>query len=448
MGKIGFHLLSGIVLGLSTLLACGLTFSKSWPSRISWLTLLALVFTAAALAHYYDRLPRRNDPFALGIITVVITAWILLAKYADFPAAIHDAIAKTIPTESHKRHTFTRWASRLGWTILTLFILIPTVGTLHFMATPPSIPIVAMPEPNEYNTLVRIGMELQKINIPDLDIRGSATKQSLTSFERNAASLLEQAREALRQDYQVPVVFDETYSKAHSMTNYSINQLANGFVAQGAAAQMKGNTIKATECYLEVVRMGKAIDHGRIMPWIPPFGDFEFTGIYNLHKLHTSLSNEQLMKLSTTLLALQEPDEPLDSIIAREEIACHYILGWEGRLHLMLYKATGYDPFFLTKNHFKQRLAYYRVLLIAIALRQYVKKHHEYPEKLDDLVPEFLDKLPDEPYGADGFVYRKVVPSPSQRGFLLNYELYSPGANRRDDNAPDQFSPTDDDIGF
>ncbi|MBN2295398.1 MAG: hypothetical protein JXM70_23405 [Pirellulales bacterium] len=446
--KIGFRLLSGALLAMATLLACGLAFSKRRLWRSVWLSVLTMVFGAATFTHYYDKVPYPNDPFAIGCITVVTAAWILLAKYANFRSTILDATTKRYSTEVCWKNYFAQWAC-FGWAVLTLFILIPTAGTLYFMATPPPIPDVAMPEPNGYKTLVRIGKELQKISTPDPDIPGSATTQTLTTFERECGPLLNQAREALQQECRVPVVLDETYFKSHAMTNNTLYYLASSFIAQGTAAQMKGDNTKATECYIDVVRMGKASDRGRVLTFFSTKGsDCEFTGIFHLHKLHTSLSNEQLTNLSTTLRSLQKPDEPLDSIIAREEIAYHYIFGWNGRLYLMLYKMTGFDPHFLTKNDFKQRLVYYRILLIEIALRQYEEKYHEYPEKLDELIPEFLEELPDEPYGANGFVYRLNAAKPGTKGKPA-FEIYSPGPNHRDEGGGRTRGTTPhDDMGF
>lgn len=81
---------------------------------------------------------------------------------------------------------------------------------------------------------------------------------------------------------------------------------------------------------------------------------------------------------------------------------------------------------------------------LAIILAQYQAVHGEYPETLDALVPEFLTKLPEDPFAADGRIgYQRCDDG--------GYHLYSPGFNGVDDggSSPDyhvDYSEIDDDI--
>ncbi len=62
----------------------------------------------------------------------------------------------------------------------------------------------------------------------------------------------------------------------------------------------------------------------------------------------------------------------------------------------------------------------------AIALRLYRMKHGEYPDTLEALAPEFLDKLPVDPFSGKTYVYRK-----EGAGFIV----YSLGPNMIDDGG-------------
>ena len=62
----------------------------------------------------------------------------------------------------------------------------------------------------------------------------------------------------------------------------------------------------------------------------------------------------------------------------------------------------------------------------AIALRLYCMKHGAYPDSLDALVPEFLDKLPLDPFSGKPYVYRR-----DGSGFVV----YSVGHNGVDDGG-------------
>ena len=65
--------------------------------------------------------------------------------------------------------------------------------------------------------------------------------------------------------------------------------------------------------------------------------------------------------------------------------------------------------------------------LIACALERFHLAHHEYPENLDALVPQFLDTLPHDVIGGQPFHYRHT----SDGAFVL----YSVGWNGRDDGG-------------
>lgn len=62
----------------------------------------------------------------------------------------------------------------------------------------------------------------------------------------------------------------------------------------------------------------------------------------------------------------------------------------------------------------------------AVALRLYRVKNGTYPDSLASLVPDFLDKLPADPFSGNDFVYRTEGP-----GFIL----YSLGPNLTDDGG-------------
>jgi hypothetical protein len=63
---------------------------------------------------------------------------------------------------------------------------------------------------------------------------------------------------------------------------------------------------------------------------------------------------------------------------------------------------------------------------LALALRLYRMKNEQYPEKLSQLVPDFLDKLPGDPFSGKDFLYRT-----EGKGFIV----YSVGANLKDDGG-------------
>jgi hypothetical protein len=73
---------------------------------------------------------------------------------------------------------------------------------------------------------------------------------------------------------------------------------------------------------------------------------------------------------------------------------------------------------------------------LAIALRLYRMKNGHYPEALSALAPEFIDKLPVDPFSGKGFIYRR-----EGKGFIV----YSAGQNGTDDGGVED--PKNRDVG-
>lgn len=57
---------------------------------------------------------------------------------------------------------------------------------------------------------------------------------------------------------------------------------------------------------------------------------------------------------------------------------------------------------------FYEKWVEYDQLVLSIALEKYRNKHSKYPQKLEDLVPECLDKLPVNPFEAKSYVYKNL----------------------------------------
>ncbi len=66
--------------------------------------------------------------------------------------------------------------------------------------------------------------------------------------------------------------------------------------------------------------------------------------------------------------------------------------------------------------------------VLGLSCELYKSKHGNYPDKLDDLAPEFLDKLPPDPFTGKPFVYRLKAEG---AGFIV----YSVGENLTDDGG-------------
>ncbi len=69
--------------------------------------------------------------------------------------------------------------------------------------------------------------------------------------------------------------------------------------------------------------------------------------------------------------------------------------------------------------------------ILHLAIEGFAAQNGRYPSTLDELVGDWLDEIPPDPYAPSGFVYRPVSGDPHGREYLL----YSVGADGRDDGG-------------
>ena len=69
--------------------------------------------------------------------------------------------------------------------------------------------------------------------------------------------------------------------------------------------------------------------------------------------------------------------------------------------------------------------------ILHLAIEGFAAQNCRYPWTLDELVGDWLDEIPPDPYAPSGFVYRPVSGDPHGRDYLL----YSVGADGRDDGG-------------
>jgi hypothetical protein len=78
-----------------------------------------------------------------------------------------------------------------------------------------------------------------------------------------------------------------------------------------------------------------------------------------------------------------------------------------------------------------QHLSLWNGTRLLLALEIYQRRHAQYPDALDRLVPGILSEIPTDPFNRAGYGYRRVDPAKDPDGRA--YTLYSYGADGKDD---------------
>jgi hypothetical protein len=148
--------------------------------------------------------------------------------------------------------------------------------------------------------------------------------------------------------------------------------------------------------------------------------------------MRRSLSPATALRLSRVIETLEDERERPAAIVAREARFRFVNEGWRYRLmHAVWVDLYGYervpDPYDRTVEPWSREFACLaRMLSIDLALRAYRADRGEWPEKLEQLVPQYLNAIPLDPMSGESYVYRAAEPE---------FVLYSVGSDGRDDGG-------------
>jgi len=144
-----------------------------------------------------------------------------------------------------------------------------------------------------------------------------------------------------------------------------------------------------------------------------------------LWECRQQLSREQTKEL---IIALAEFDRRRVLWLRIEEHLnnSHRNAGWESHLQSLLDDWTGYDRFLADRLNYLSNVALLRVLICDLAIQAFRDEHNRFPNRLDELVPEYLPSVPVDPFLEAPLIYRVESDAVT---------LYSVGPNLRDDGG-------------
>ena len=181
------------------------------------------------------------------------------------------------------------------------------------------------------------------------------------------------------------------------------------------------------QSYLDEIRFGQEIGRGGLMIEKLLGIACQRPGLQALQRLAPKLRSEESRKLTKSLEAIDGRREPWEAVLRRQKRFTRrsgsLLQGAIGQLLLQHMIREGDMKF---REHAKTGEARLRLLMTDLAIRQFQSERGVYPNRLTELVPQFLRALPRDPFGTNGFIYR-----PQTNGFLL----YSVGPDGKDDGG-------------
>ncbi|HVC92252.1 MAG TPA: hypothetical protein VND64_01110 [Pirellulales bacterium] len=281
-------------------------------------------------------------------------------------------------------------------------------------------------------------------DIDDLDISAASA-----FLQRNHVAL-ESARRTLGPQCVVPVHYDESFSSENRDHVCHLRNLARAFRAEAFVAAHDDDYRATTKIGIDILELANAVRRGGLETDLLVGIAFSSIAIGVLRTNRTKLDQATRHMLIHELRRLEAEREHFDDIVARdrdwqvalgcEDAPCNF--NWEEmnspelrdvpeeerKKLLQLLQQTADLPkpvlqqFMLDQD--RHVLALMRMLAIDLALRDRYDSSGAFAEELSSLAPDFLPKLPVDPYTDTSFIYRRVGDK--------RFQLYSTGPKMRD----------------
>ncbi|MHC4404429.1 MAG: hypothetical protein ACYTG0_32650 [Planctomycetota bacterium] len=412
-------------------------FPPFTPEPPDWVFagLVPAVLALSTLVAAWAGLGRGLRWVRLTVLLLIPLAWLMAAWLALLRASgwlrSERPRDERPAAESGEAKTRSRAASRfakVGVVLLSLLMLYP-LGTVYIvLVRPVPIPDTALPDPNAYDALVWAGHSLAWLHYPDHP--DAATDEEPEGPRKTRGEYLEAARAAL--ELECRVAFKYTVwdiSDAHDgRATGAFSELGRAFRDEGASAHKEGRTADAVRNYLDAIRLARAsVRGGTIIDAIVGCVIEDF-GLEGLCGVRDALTPEQARELIAELNRLDANREPLSEVFYRDDMWEEQLLGWPGKLLHLFERKTGKLDVgkHNAENAVRRVQAVMRLLICDLAVRVYRAERGRNPERLTDLVPEYLSAVPEDPFSEEPLIYRRTP---------TGYMLYSVGHNRRDDGG-------------
>jgi hypothetical protein len=323
------------------------------------------------------------------------------------------------------------WAFTVACT-LALILSFPAI-VVWKLAHPSPIPVIEMPSPNGYDDLVR-GGEMIQAGSPMLNtaVEPKSTQDLATEIAKFAA-----AYEAIRLGLSRPSKVEAfpangELDEALDTERFSnLRSAGRALMRDAELAQQQGRFGDAAAIALENVRLGHATAHCGLMIDAMVGIAIEGLGHSTLVQIIGRVDQETCRKTIAELESAERARESFAEIQRRNRIWSQHAYSWIGHLMIIVddfSPATRSNDDIFADSLFPRLEAVTDLLILELTLRQFRLDHGKLPLKLEELVPDYLQRIPLDPFDELNRPYRYL---PNKGA----YSLYSLGFDRDDDGG-------------
>jgi hypothetical protein len=277
------------------------------------------------------------------------------------------------------------------------------LATLVMITLGPAVPPTPLPRPNGYDDFLKAGAAITP-NVGDYNIMSNEALRELVSTNAESLRLL---RLGLTRQCAVPPDTALTNIPGLMTDLATMKRLAQLLAAEGLLQQQDKQPVEAAHTYLDAIRFGNDISRGGVLICRLVGVACEAIGRAPLAKLVPRLSPAQDRQLIGELENIDSTRVSWDEVRAAERrYARHYMAKEPNPIVWIVGWWQNRSAIKRARARHNAVIAQERLLMSELALRCYNADKGRPPAGLQDLVPGYLSKVPEDPYTSQPMIYR------------------------------------------
>jgi hypothetical protein len=292
-----------------------------------------------------------------------------------------------------------------NWLIVLLSIpvvvAIAVVGLLIFLELQPLPPIQPLPNPNGYDDLVKAGQMITG-NVGNYDKMEEAELHTTVANNSNALQL---ARAGLQKECRATLDYSPTLV-THFDQLADMKRLAQALAAEGRLAEMENRLGDAAKSYLDVISLGNKSTRGGVLIDHLVGTAIEAIGTSYLQKHVDQFDAKTCRETAATLETLDAQRQTWNEVMQQERAWSYrsYTGLRYGLVRLVMHNSLN-KSLQKAEQRFNTQKTKMNQLIIDLAARAYELDKGHGPASLNDLVPDYLKVIPQDPFTGKNMDY-------------------------------------------
>lgn len=305
---------------------------------------------------------------------------------------------------------------------MVLALVLAVLASVVFTATrPPRWP--PLPNPNGYNDFLSAAM----LVTGDVYAATTNTPEVFRAFMLTNAEPLQRVRVGLNRRCSAPTESMMTNIPGIMNDLPGLKRLGQLIAAEGKLAEQENRIPDAVQSYLTDIRFGDQLSRGGFIINRLVGVACEALGYNPLVTLVPKLNCDQAKPIITELEKLEEDGVTWDEISQNENaLILHEMGNYKNPLVWVMQSWQNHRAKKTAREKHDRLNARLRLMTAELALRCYQANEGRVAQSLDQLVPKYLQRVPEDPFSHRPLVYRPTG---------TNWLLYSVGIDRVDDGG-------------